>query len=177
MNAKLLDSQLRKLTDEEIEARDGKEKDYSGFQFIEDSGKNYFLMTKGENIYHPYISFTPHTRFIPVKPHVHKWIELGYMYSGSCIQLINGEKQVKLEKGQVIFLDADCMHSIGNTGEDDIMINFLFEKEYFNERFFSHFSKENILLQFLLNAISEKKIHDNFILFHSERSTRIQLFM
>lgn len=31
MNAKLLDSQLRKLTDEEIEARDGKEKDYSGF--------------------------------------------------------------------------------------------------------------------------------------------------
>ena len=69
------------------------------------------------------------------------------------------------------------MHSIGNTGEDDIMINFLFEKEYFNERFFSHFSKENILLQFLLNAISEKKIHDNFILFHSERSTRIQLFM
>ena len=50
MNAKLLDSQLRKLTDEEIEARDGKETDYSGFQFIEDSGKNYFLMTKGENI-------------------------------------------------------------------------------------------------------------------------------
>lgn len=90
MNAKLLDSQLRKLTDEEIEARDGKEKDYSGFQFIEDSGKNYFLMTKGENIYHPYISFMPHTRFIPVKPHVHEWIELGYMYSGSCIQLING---------------------------------------------------------------------------------------
>ena len=38
MNAKLLDSQLRKLTDEEIEARDGKETDYSGFQFIEDSG-------------------------------------------------------------------------------------------------------------------------------------------
>ena len=80
MNAKLLDSQLRKLTDEEIEARDGKEKDYSGFQFIEDSGKNYFLMTKGENIYHPYISFMPHTRFIPVKPHVHEWIELGYMW-------------------------------------------------------------------------------------------------
>ena len=114
MNAKLLDSQLRKLTDEEIEARDGKETDYSGFQFIEDSGKNYFLMTKGENIYHPYISFMPHKRFIPVKPHVHEWIELGYMYSGSCIQLINGEKQVKLEKGQVIFLDTDCMHSIGN---------------------------------------------------------------
>ena len=76
MNAKSLDSQLRKLTDEEIEARDGKETDYSGFQFIEDSGKNYFLMTKGENIYHPYISFMPHKRFIPVKPHVHEWIEL-----------------------------------------------------------------------------------------------------
>ena len=61
MNAKLLDSQLRKLTDEEIEARDGKEKDYSGFQFIEDSGKNYFLMTKGENIYSPlYLVYASH---------------------------------------------------------------------------------------------------------------------
>ena len=32
-------------------------------------------------------------------------------------------------------------------------------------------------MKFLLNTISEKKIHDNFILFHSERSARIQLFM
>ena len=61
MNAKLLDSQLRKLTDEEIEARDGKEKDYSGFQFIEDSGKNYFLMTKGENNLSPlYLVYASH---------------------------------------------------------------------------------------------------------------------
>ena len=40
MNAKLLDSQLRKLTDEEIEARDGKEKDYSVIKFIDVRGKN-----------------------------------------------------------------------------------------------------------------------------------------
>ena len=46
MNTKLLDSQLRKLTDEEIEARDGKETDYSGFQFIEDSGRS--------NVHHDY---------------------------------------------------------------------------------------------------------------------------
>ena len=177
MNAKLLDNQLRMLTAEEIEARGGKETDYSVYQFVEGRGGNYFLMTKRKNIYHPYISFAPHTRFVPVKTHVHKWIELSYMYSGSCTQIINEEKTVKLEKGQVILLDTDCVHSIGNTGENDILINLLFEKEYFNERFFSHFSEENILLKFLLNTISEKKIHDNFILFHSERSSRIQLFM
>ena len=54
------------------------------------------------------------------------------MYSGSCTQIINEEKTVKLEKGQVILLDTDCVHSIGNTGENDILINLLFEKEYFN---------------------------------------------
>ena len=74
-----------------------------------------------------YISFAPHTRFVPVKTHVHKWIELSYMYSGSCTQIINEEKTVKLEKGQVILLDTDCVHSIGNTGENDILINLLFE--------------------------------------------------
>ena len=55
MNAKLLDSQLRKLTDEEIEARDGKEKDYSGFQFIEDEGRKYlsplYLVYASHEIY------------------------------------------------------------------------------------------------------------------------------
>ena len=153
MNAKLLDNQLRMLTAEEIEARGGKETDYSVYQFVEGRGGNYFLMTKRKNIYHPYISFAPHTRFVPVKTHVHKWIELSYMYSGSCTQIINEEKTVKLEKGQVILLDTDCVHSIGNTGENDILINLLFEKEYFNERFFSHFSEENILLKYLMNTI------------------------
>ena len=83
-------------------ARGGKETDYSVYQFVEGRGGNYFLMTKRKNIYHPYISFAPHTRFVPVKTHVHKWIELSYMYSGSCTQIINEEKTVKLEKGQVI---------------------------------------------------------------------------
>lgn len=53
MNAKLLDSQLRKLTDEEIEARDGKETDYSGFQFIEDSGKKLFPDDEGRKYLSP----------------------------------------------------------------------------------------------------------------------------
>ena len=48
MNAKLLDNQLRMLTAEEIEARGGKETDYSVFQFVEGRGGNYFLMTKGK---------------------------------------------------------------------------------------------------------------------------------
>lgn len=90
----------------------------------------------------------PHKRFIPVKPHVHEWIELGYMYSGSCIQLINGEKQMNWKKGQVIFLDTDCMHSIGNTGEDDIMINFLFEKEYSMNGFSAIFPKKIFFYSF-----------------------------
>ena len=177
MNAKLLDAQLRKLTEEEIEHREGKKVDYSGYRKIEDRGGDSFLMTKGKSIIHPYISMVCHTRFAPVKCHAHEWVEISYMYSGYCTQVINGNQHVEVNKGQVVLLDSDCVHSIGNTGEDDILINFLIDKEYFNDRFFSHFSEENILSKFLMNTIAEKRIHDNFILFHSESSSRIQLFM
>lgn len=127
--------------------------------------------------FHPHIVISRHVRYAPVKKHTHEWIELCYMYSGSCTQVINDTIPVTLKKGQMLILDSGAYHSIGNTEENDVLINIQMNKAYFTEAFFKHFSQENILLRFLLNAISEKTAYDNFILFESEESHRIDAFM
>lgn len=126
---------------------------------------------------HPHIFISRHIRYVPVYNHKHDWVELCYMYSGSCEQVINDSVHLTLKEGQMLIIDTDAYHSIGNTGEKDILINMLLKKEFFTEVFFSHFSEQSILLRFLLNAISEKANHDNYILFQSENSTRIGMFM
>lgn len=40
----------------------------------------------------PIIYASKHSRFSPYPVHSHCWVELNYMYSGSCIQKINGKK-------------------------------------------------------------------------------------
>lgn len=107
---------------------------------------------------HPYIFIARHIRYMPVFNHKHDWVELCYMYSGSCEQTINDSVHLTLKEGQMLIIDTDAYHSIGNTGEDDILINMLLKKEFFTEIFFSHFSEQSVLLRFLLNAISEKAL-------------------
>ena len=37
---------------------------------------------------HPELKLTKTGRFRPVLPHIHPWIELGYMFSGSCEHMV-----------------------------------------------------------------------------------------
>lgn len=186
MNSKQLDGILRKLSDLELFYRDDKgEPQYLEDNMFSRDGNEYYRMNCQRDImhmpfafrFHPYVTISRHDRYAPVRPHVHDWIELSYMYSGSCSQIINDTVSITLKQGQMLLLDSGATHSIGNTGEEDILINILMDKAFFTETFFNHFTQENVLLKFLLNAVSEKAFHDNYILFHSENSARIALFM
>lgn len=185
MNHSQLDQVLRAPNNRELSYRDEhKEPFYENWDHFYRDGNECYKMTAGRKdhdpfIYqfHPYIIVSRHDRYVPVKTHMHDWIELSYMYSGSCDQIINEKTQITLKKGQMLILESGVPHSIGNTGEDDILINLLMDRGFFTDAFFNNFSQENILLKFLLNAISERTAHDNYILFHSENSSRIELFM
>ena len=115
-------------------------------------------------------------RFFPVPTHVHNWVEVGYMYSGSCQHTIK-DKTYTLSKGQLYILDSDTPHSIGYLGENDIHISLVFEKPYFTESFFTHFSRDSILSNFLINSISEHNSHDNFIRLNSQSNRRVHLYI
>lgn len=122
------------------------------------------------------IHIRKHNRFAPMPPHYHDFIELNYIYSGTCRQTINGE-EVMLREGQVCLLDSEVVHSIEAMGEDDLLINIIMKKDTFTSSFLSRFGSRGIVSDFLANAITENTNHNRYIVFESEGHKDLQLFM
>lgn len=123
----------------------------------------------------PSLSIKRTSRFNPVPEHIHTHIEINYVYSGRCLQVVDGHP-ITLEKNQLLLIDTNCPHSIAALEEDDIMISVLLNKDFLRGNVFTQFSKDSVLSHFFINAINEKTNHDHFLLFHSENNRRIPLF-
>jgi len=119
-------------------------------------------------------SIIKHTRFVKVPYHIHKYIEMSYVYSGTVTQRI-GSETVILKKGQTCIIDTNMPHEIEETSENDIIINILMKKEYFSTTVLSRLS-HGIVSNFLVNAISKTKQHDNYIIFYSEKNHKLESF-
>ena len=117
-----------------------------------------------------------HTRFVPVPSHIHNFIELNYIYSGSCTQIIDNSK-VTLTKGQICLIDTSVPHSIENTNEQDIIINILVKKKYFLSQLSHNTLSSNIVFDFILNALSETQSHNQYIVFKNNDYEQIKLIM
>jgi AraC-like DNA-binding protein len=105
--------------------------------------------------------------------HMHSFIEINYIYSGVCKQIIN-EKEVVMTKGQVCMLDKDVPHSIPALGDNDILINIIMKKETFSTSFMGRLGNTGIVSRFLANAVSANQRHDHYILFHSQDNENLQ---
>ena len=115
-------------------------------------------------------------RFYPVALHQHDWMELAYMYSGSCTLTIAG-KEVSLREHQCVLISQNTPHSSAACGENDILVNFLIRREYLNLNFFQRFSRGSYLTRYLISSMNAQKDTDRFLLFHSEGSRRLPLFV
>lgn len=180
MNLKSLDVTLRTLTPSELKYQNGLQTNpLSNYPLISHNGRQVhhmkFASTLPSNKWNGLLFVKKQSRFLPCPTHIHNWIEINYMYSGYCPQIIN-DTTYTLKKGQVVLIDTDTPHSTGCLGEDDIMISLVINKNYLNSNFFNRFSKDSILSRFFINTINENANHDNFILFHSEKSRKLTLF-
>lgn len=178
MNLTSLDDNLRTLTKSETKYKSG---------YIPTFWDSLPLITRGDKVMYLFNSsevlttslnklhIKKQSRFAPCPLHTHAWVEINYMYSGSCPQTINDQNYV-LKEGQVILIDTDTPHSTEALGENDIMISILIDKDYLNTNFFNRMSKDSILSHFFINAIAKNTNHNNYILFHSNHSRRIPIF-
>ena len=80
------------------------------------------------------LAFNKQTRFGMVPLHRHNYIEKDYVYSGTCVQEINGQT-VEMHTGDVTILDRDVVHRVLPTGENDILLNCLMGQNYFKASF------------------------------------------
>lgn len=152
MNKELLDK-LKIITDEELAilkgAKEIQPELYTPYaskaDFTIDSTR---LLEKGQ-----LIEVRPHTRFIHFPKHRHNYVEMVYMCSGSTTHILNGSETVKLNEGDLLFLNQNATQEILPAGKDDIAVNFIILPEFF-DRSISMTDKENVLRDFLVHTLS-----------------------
>ena len=123
---------------------------------------------KNENI-----SIMKESRFTEIPLHHHKVIEINYIYSGQCTQIINGQK-ITLHTGDVCLLDRNTPHAILDIGADDIIITIDMRKKYFTDGFLQRLSTQGIVSKFLVNALQDNTNEKQFILFGTENSEELR---
>ncbi|PKM50398.1 MAG: AraC family transcriptional regulator [Firmicutes bacterium HGW-Firmicutes-7] len=118
------------------------------------------------------VSIHRHDRFMEFDLHSHDYIELIFVYSGTIKQVIE-RKDIELKKGEILLLDMNVKHKISVAGEEDIAINILLKKEFFDWVFMSHFSKNDIIFDFIAKAIYDNKKTKQYLLFRTSENNII----
>lgn len=155
MTPQELDRFLRELTEEEKARR------AHGFREAADGAREEFQEAM---FFKPWstIEVVRNDRFNPVQPHSHNYIEMSYVWSGRCTQYVEG-RRVDTKTGDICMMDTAAVHSLDPCGEDDIVVNLLMKKEYFDSSFFSRMTKSGILPAFLINAVTARKNKEHFL--------------
>ncbi|MCM8710731.1 AraC family transcriptional regulator [Clostridium sp. SYSU_GA19001] len=133
---------------------------------------------KNKTAIHPKegIIFACHPRFSSVTEHHHNYIEMTYVYSGKCHQIING-KHITLNKGEVCILDTNVLHSIIPADENDIIINCMMSKNYLDNILLSRLSGNDLLSSFFIRAIYQSNDFNDYIIFNSGKSEKLTNLM
>jgi len=149
MNADLLTA-LTDITPEEQRLLSGNPVDMasyaSGKVFVIDSAK---MLEKGK-----LIAIRPHTRFADFPRHMHNYIEIMYMCSGSTTHIINDNTTITLRAGELLFLNQHACHAIKKAGADDIAVNFIVLPQFFDVAF-SMIGSDNLLRNFLISSLRQ----------------------
>ncbi|MFP7295506.1 AraC family transcriptional regulator [Bacillus safensis] len=122
------------------------------------------------------IACNQHYRFLNVVPHYHPFIEMIYVYSGTCTQTINGET-ITMNKGDICILDLNVVHDIKVAGKNDIIINILMRKAYFDKTMLGRLSGNSLLTNFFIHAFYQVKDYNNYILLQTNNNHKIQILM
>lgn len=180
MQYKDLDLLIRSHTDKENKYLIGwKNPDYTTIPQIEVDGMTVSRLTLDmistydheQNIF-----INKHDRFHEHPIHSHPAVEINYIYDGKSMQNINGAFHT-LTKGQVLIMDCDTIHKIEPLSENDVLLNIIISKKYFDAYFINDLPfQSNVIRDFLLNTLSKKIHHNHFMVIDGKGSRRLRVF-
>ncbi|EIG27082.1 transcriptional regulator, AraC family [Streptococcus parasanguinis F0449] len=120
------------------------------------------------------IFMSKHSRYAPYPEHTHQFLEINYVYKGHCRQRIN-DQIFDLKEGDILLMNMESRHSIEALGDDDILINILFQNKDVSINWLKQLQGENSLLyQLLLSDSSQHFNRNNFLLLPTEKNTPIR---
>lgn len=111
------------------------------------------------------ISQQPYGSDIPL--HMHDYIEMMFVYRGTCTVLIRGKK-VNLNKGELIFINKEVPHSVAATTKEDIVINIILKQDYLSPSFLRRMSQKSIISQFMIESLVSHRKQNQFLIFKPE---------
>ncbi|MCD8357437.1 MAG: AraC family transcriptional regulator [Clostridia bacterium] len=170
MNRELLEM-MEQITEEEQRILDGNgiEKDLytNKKQFVVDKEK---MLEQGKTI-----AVRPHTRFVSFPRHRHNYIEVLYVCKGCIIHHIEGTV-VRMEPGDLLFLNQYTTHSIEETGKDDIGINLMILPQFFDYAI-QMLGRDNIIADFMVSVLSNDVHEGQYLLFKTAGIVQIENVM
>ncbi|MBQ1482407.1 MAG: helix-turn-helix domain-containing protein [Erysipelotrichaceae bacterium] len=179
MTPEELKQKLSQITASEEKYRSGIRPDTSAFSFTRINGIDVMEFSYA-NISSQYnaIPFLvrKHSRFRDYPFHIHDWIEITYMYSGSCVQVIEG-KEYRMEEGQLILMAPGTVHTILPLTEDDILVMIALGQKHLTNNFFNRLSSSSIVSNFFINAFNTQSSREPFFLFPSQDDRRLKVFI
>lgn len=179
MNNNILEELLFSYTDSEnayLENSDYISSRYKDIDKIDVNNESLYLFAFNKFLSQSKIYIHKESRFTKIPKHIHKVIEINYVYSGSCTQIIN-EQEVKLHQGDVCILDTDVPHEILPLNDNDIVIDIVVEKNYFTYGLLTRLSEQGVLSSFLSNMIREDKNHNSYVLFINSGNENLHRLM
>ncbi len=135
-------------------------------------GREVYVFSFNKLFENKYVCVNKESRFTWIPEHIHTVIEFLYVYRGSCVQVIGGQRVV-MEQGDICMLDTDVPHSIEYLGEEDIIITIEMRKEYLTQGFMIRLGDDGIINRFLVNTLSMNAAHDQYLLFERQEGSEI----
>lgn len=176
MNPKVM-KLLRQYTEEEkIQLKENKLADNIPDN-VKEFENNSFTILKSYFYDNKDIYISKHNRFAPYPLHSHEFVEINYMVTGKCKQIIDGE-EITLNTGDLVFLDIGCKHSLYALSDEDILINILFSDQSINIEWLNDMKKSNNLMyDFLLNISSGVNNPRKFIVYRHNNESDIKMII
>lgn len=119
------------------------------------------------------ITIRPHTRFIHFPEHTHDYVEVIYMCNGETTHIVNGRK-IKLEQGDLLFLNQSATHEVCRAGEGDIAVNFIVLPEFFSAPLSMIGEEETPLRKFLIDCLCGQNTGAGYLYFDVSEVKPIQ---
>ena len=119
------------------------------------------------------ITIRPHTRFIHFPEHTHDYVEVIYMCSGETTHIVNG-KEIRLEQGDLLFLNQSATHEVCQAGEQDIAVNFIVLPEFFSAPLSMIGEEETPLRKFLVDCLCGQNSGAGYLYFDVSEVKPIQ---
>ena len=82
---------------------------------------------------HREIAFNFHPSLISLEEHSHNFVEVVYIYKGSCLNHLNYMETLEITQDELLIIDIGTVHTIEVNSKDDIIVNCLIKKAYFEE--------------------------------------------